>query len=94
MAEGVDKLKSHIYVGKYTIDQAISDAAKAAYLATAIEYSQNHIEKYSGSADEIMNMTISPVVGKEVAKLRRGNPEAYYYWSKISEILQNATQTP
>jgi hypothetical protein len=32
-------------------------------------------------------MTISPVISKEVAKIRRGNPEAFYYWSKISEML-------
>ena len=94
LAEGVDKLKSHIYVGRYTLDQAITDTAKAAYLATAIEYGSHNIEKYSGSIDEVKDMTIRPVVSKELAKLHRGNPEAYYYWSKISEILQGITQTP
>ncbi len=89
LAEGVDKLKSHIYVGRYTLDQAITDAAKAAYLATAIEYGQHNIEKYSGNVSEVMSMKISTAVSKEVAKIRRGNPEAYYYWSKISDILQN-----
>lgn len=94
LAEGVDKLKSHIYVGKYTLDQAITDAAKAAYLATAIEYGRLGLEKYSGNAEVVRNLTIRPVVSKEVAKIRRGNPEAFYYWSKISEILQDYTQTP
>ena len=88
LAEGVDKLKSHIYVGRYTLDQAITDAAKAAYLATAIEYRQHKIEKYSGNANEAMSMKISTAVSKELTKIRRGNPEAYYYWSKISDILQ------
>ena len=93
LAEGVDKLKSHIYVGRYTLDQAITDAAKAAYLATAIEYGQQKIEKYSGNANEVMSLKISVAVSKEVTKIRRGNPEAYYYWSKISDILQGVTQT-
>ena len=92
LAEGVDKLKSHIYVGRYTLDQAITDAAKAAYLATAIEYGLHKIVKYSGNANEVKDLSIRPVVSKEVAKLRRGNPEAYYYWSKISDILQDVTQ--
>ena len=88
LVEGVDKLKSHIYVGRYTLDQAITDAAKAAYLATTIEYGQHKIKKYSGNADEIKDMTISPIINKEVAKIRRGNPEAYYYWCKTSQILE------
>lgn len=93
LAEGVDKLKSHIYVGRYTLDQAITDAAKAAYLATAIEYGVHDIEKYSGNAADVKDMTIRPIVSKEVAKIRRGNPEAFYYWSKISQIL-DTTQMP
>ena len=88
LKEGVDKLKSHIYVGRYTLDMAISDAAKAAYLATVIQYGLNKIEKYSGNAADLKNMTISPVISKEVTKIRRGNPEAYYYWCKISQILR------
>lgn len=93
LTEGVDKLKSHIYVGRYTLDQAITDAAKAAYLATAIEYGVHDIEKYSGNAADVKDMTIRPIVSKEVAKIRRGNPEAFYYWSKISQIL-DTTQMP
>jgi predicted nucleotidyltransferase component of viral defense system len=87
LKEGVDKLKSHIYVGRYTLDMAISDAAKAAYLATVIQYGLNKIEKYSGNAADVKDMTISPVISKEVAKIRRGNPEAYFYWCKTSQIL-------
>ena len=51
-----------------------------------IEYGQHKIEKYSGNANEAMNMKISAAVSKELSKIRRGNPEAYYYWSKISDI--------
>lgn len=94
LKEGVDKLKSHIYVGRYTLDMAISDASKAAYLATVIQYGLNKIEKYSGNSAELKNITISPVISKGVAKIRRGNPEAYYYWCKISQILQEVIQTP
>ena len=94
LKEGVDKLKSHIYIGRYTLDMAINDAAKAAYLATAIQYGYNKIEKYSGNVSDVMNMTISPIISKEVTKIRRGNPAAYYYWCKISQILQEVTQMP
>ena len=88
LKEGVDKLKSHIYVGRYTLDKAITDAAKAAYLATAIEYGLSDIEKYTGSVSQIKDMTTTPVLNKELAKLRRGNPEAFYYWIRISQILK------
>ena len=88
LKEGVDKLKSHIYVGRYTLDKAITDAAKAAYLATAIEYGLSDIEKYTGSVSQTKDMATTPVLNKELAKLRRGNPEAFYYWIRISQILK------
>jgi len=43
----------------------------------------------TGNVNDVKDMTISPVISKEVAKIRRGNPEAYYYWCKISQILMN-----
>ena len=88
LQEGVDKLKSHIYVGKYTLDHAISDSAKAAYLATAIQYGLSAIEKYSGNPEKHSDMTVYPLLDKELSKLRLGNPEAFYYWGKISQILK------
>ncbi len=87
LKEGVDKLKSHIYSGRYTLDNAITDAAKAAYLATLIERGCIEIEKYNGKANELKGMNILPSLSKELAKIRRGNPEAYYYWVKTSELL-------
>lgn len=86
LKEGVDKLKSHIYSGRYTLDNAISDAAKAAYLATLIERDASVIERYSGNPSELKDKVL-PSVNKELAKLRRGNPEAYFYWIKTSELL-------
>lgn len=86
LKEGVDKLKSHIFSGRYTLDNAISDAAKAAYLATLIEHDTSVIERYSGNPSELKDKVL-PSVSKELAKLRRGNPEAYFYWIKISELL-------
>ena len=86
LKEGVDKLKSHIFSGRYTLDNAISDAAKAAYLATLIEHDASVIERYSGNPSELKDKVL-PSVSKELAKLRRGNPEAYFYWIKISELL-------
>lgn len=87
LKEGVDKLKSHIYSGRYTLDNAITDAAKAAYLATLIEKGATEIEKYGGNVNELKEMSIHPILSKELAKIRRGNPEAYYYWVKTSELL-------
>lgn len=86
LKEGVDKLKSHIYSGRYTLDNAVSDAAKAAYLATLIEHDASVIERYSGNPSELKDKVL-PSVSKELAKLRRGNPEAYFYWIKTSELL-------
>ena len=87
LKEGVDKLKSHIYSGRYTLDNAITDAAKAAYLATLIEKGASQIERYSGNISELKDMSIQSSLSKNLSKIRRGNPEAYFYWVMTSRLL-------
>jgi hypothetical protein len=83
---GVKKIGSLIYSGKYHIEQCITDSARAAYLATAIEKGCE-VEKYPKDPFVVLDMKLTPTVSSKLSKLRRTLPEAYYYWTKISELL-------
>ncbi len=87
LQDGIQRIKSFMYKQNYHIEQAIADAARAAYLATLIEKGIDTIEKYSGNAAEVATLQIQPSLSNKLNKLKISNPEAYYYWAKTSELL-------
>ena len=87
LQKGIVNIKPFIYMGAYRIEEAIIDAAKAAYLATLIEKGQGIIERYH-STQVTEDLQIEPVLTNKLNKLRIGLPEAYYYWAKTSQLLK------
>ena len=77
-----------MFNGAYFIDDAIRDAARAAYIATLIETGNTTIEKYDGNPATINSLDIAPTLPSRLNKLKRTSPEAYYYWAKTSQLLQ------
>ena len=84
LQNGVTRLRSFMYLGKYQIEQAITDAAKAAYLATLIETGATSFDRYPGTVE---GMRLPGSVPTKLGKLRLPSPEAYYYWVKTGELL-------
>lgn len=70
------------------IDNAIVDSARAAYLATLIEKRITNIQYYPNSSAAIKDLDIRPSLTNKLNKLRANLPEAYYYWAKTSELLE------
>ena len=87
LQNGIKKIDGYIYKGKYRIEDAIIDSARAAYLATSIEKSNTRIEKYDGNPNTILAMELSPSVNNKLNKLKKILPEAFFYWVKTSELL-------
>lgn len=83
LQNGINRLKSFMYLGKYYIEQASVDAAKVAYLAAVIKHNLSAFEKYNGANPIVKSDKKMPSV---IAKMFMGNPEAYFYWSKYAEI--------
>ena len=88
LQDGIKKLDNYLYKGKYRIEEAIIDSARATYLATSIEKSNTRIEKYNGDPNTILTMELSPAVNNKLNKLKKILPEAFFYWVKTSELLQ------
>lgn len=84
LQNGISRIKNMMFNGKYYIEDAIVDSARASYIATCIEKGISAIEKYDG---DITGMMIAPTLTNKLEKLKKLLPEAYYYWCKTSEML-------
>ena len=72
---------------RYVIEDATVDAAKAALLATIIEKRVDEFIPYSQARDNLADLRLTESVPKRLVRLRRNNPEAFYYWVLTSELL-------
>lgn len=88
MQDGIVRIKSFMYKQRYRIENAIVDAARAAYLATLIEKGIIEIDLYPENPADIKDLAIRPPLTNKLNKLKAGLPEAFYYWTKTSEILE------
>ncbi len=86
LQDGINRLKSFMYQGKYYIENAICDAGKAAYLACIIKFNLTKIEKYTEASALPAPSSKLPAA---VNKLAIANPEAFFYWAKVFEILRD-----
>ena len=83
LQNGINRLKSFMYLGKYYIEQASADAAKAAYLAAVIKHDLPVVEKYDSSKPLFKTEKKLPAI---ISKMLMITPEAYFYWSRYAEI--------
>lgn len=86
LQKGIINIKPFMYKGAYRIEEAIIDAAKAAYLATLIETGGENIERFT-DAQLTNDLSIKPIFTSKLNKLRIGLPEAYFYWAKTSQLM-------
>ncbi len=84
---GITSMQSFAINSRYVIEDTIVDAAKAALLATMIEKGVNDFVPYEQGKEGLGEMTVSASLPPRLAKLRRNNPEAFYYWAKTGELL-------
>ncbi len=86
LQKGIVNIKPYMHKSAYRIEEAVIDAAKAAYLATLIEKGWDSVERFPAIPFS-EDLQIEPVLTNKLNKLRIGLPEAYYYWAKTSQLL-------
>jgi hypothetical protein len=79
---GIRRIGSFIFSENYHIEKAIIHASKAAYLSTLIKYDAVVIEKF-GNPLEMKDWLIDEPLNNKLNKLKKSNPEAFFYWYKI-----------
>ena len=87
LQKGIFNIKPFMYKSTYRIEEAIIDAAKAAYLATLIETGADTFERFT-DAQLTEELLIKPVLTSKLNKLRISLPEAYFYWAKTSLLMK------
>ena len=87
LQNGIKRLKSYIFSETYHIEKAIINASKAAYLSGLIK---NQIEKmeHFTNPEEVKNWNIEHSSLLKLNKLKKSNPEAFFYWYKISILIE------
>ncbi len=85
LKEGIKRISGFIFSESYHIEKAIISASKAAYLATLMSHNEFVIEKFTNSQQMKDWVILKPLYNK-LNKLKKSNPEAFFYWYKIVEI--------
>ena len=76
-----------MFRGRYRIEDAFVDSARAAYIATMLETGHLDIERYFGNPLSVADLSISSALPDRLKRLKRQSPEAFYYWAKTGELL-------
>ena len=82
LRKGIDGVKQFVFSYRFGVSHAVTYAARAAYMAASILYCESALSRFEASMD------LRPlVVGKKpLDKLKKSNPEAFYYWYQIEKL--------
>lgn len=89
--EGIRQLKHYIFSEKYHIEKAVTHAAKAAYIASIIKAKEKAVKRFSEPM-EIRNWSINNQLYNKLNKLKKSNPEAFFYWYQALILLNLADE--
>ncbi|MGS2764927.1 nucleotidyl transferase AbiEii/AbiGii toxin family protein [Sinomicrobium sp. M5D2P9] len=85
MRSGVSRLDDYIYGEKFKEAQAQIAVSKAAYIAKQVERGLSDIHRFDKPSADVKLMVIEDPNYNALNKLKKHNPEAFYYWYKILE---------
>lgn len=78
---------TNFIISSFNIDQATVAAAKVAYLSELIRTRATAIERFENPG-QIADLMIENTDYNKLNKLKKNNPEAFYYWYKALEIAE------
>ena len=85
LQDGIKRITGYIFSESYYIEKAITHATKAAYLATLLKHDTSTLERFEPGID-MKDWIIEQPFNTRVNKLKKSDPEAFFYWYKMYEI--------
>ncbi|KAB1063140.1 nucleotidyl transferase AbiEii/AbiGii toxin family protein [Salibacter halophilus] len=85
LQRGIQNIKNYIFSESFHLEKAMIPAAKSAYLATMIKNDSKEIHRFS-NPEEIAEWEIKQPFETRLNKLKKTNPEAFFYWYHTSLI--------
>ena len=82
---GIQRVSRFIFSESFHIDRAITFASKAAYVSALIKSNKKVIEKFKNPA-VMKDWKIGEPFWPRLNRLKKSNPEAFFYWYKIFEL--------
>jgi hypothetical protein len=89
---GIQRVSGFIFSESYHLEKVITHASKAAYLTTIIKHNSKRIEKFEPNKI-LEDWKIETPMNTKLNKLKKTNPEAFFYWYKIYELNIAANDT-
>lgn len=84
---GIQNIVNYIFSESFFIDKAITHASKAVYLATLLKNNSKKIFRFSDISD-IDGLLIEQPFNTKLNKLKKSNPEAFYYWYQTAQLMK------
>lgn len=86
---GIRRITGFIFSESYHLEKAIIHASKAAYIASLILNNASTIKKFK-NPKQLKNWKIGEEMNNKLNKLKKSNPEAFFYWYMIYELTIQA----
>ena len=84
---GINRISNFIHSEKYTLDSAIINASKAAYLSKLISKGITGIRHFSpDNQKELISKSLKEPLPTKLNKLKKTHMEAFFYWCEIQDI--------
>jgi len=84
---GVQNIVNYIFSESFFIDKAITHASKAVYLAILLKSNSKKIFRFKDISD-IDGLLIDQPFNTKLNKLKKSNPEAFYYWYQTAQLMK------
>lgn len=87
LQKGIQNIRNFIFFETFHIERAMIPAAKAAYLTAIIKTGTKEIQRFSDPM-EIAEWTLEQPFETRLNKLKKSNPEAFFYWYHTAELIK------
>ena len=89
---GIIQVKPFIFSEQFHLEKAITYAAKAAYIASVIKFRIKRFSRFSKEVD-MKDWIITEPMNSKLNKIKKTNPEAFYYLYQMFKIMKNTDET-
>lgn len=87
LQKGIQNIRNFIFSESFHLERAMIPAAKAAYITAVIRTNEKELKRYN-DPKEIAEWNIEQPFETKLNKLKKSNPEAFFYWYHTFELIE------